>query len=586
MHVVATAGHVDHGKSTLVRALTGTDPDRLEEERRRGLTIELGYCWTALPEAGDVAFVDVPGHERFVPTMLSGVGPVPAVLFAVAADDDWMPQAGEHLAAIDALGVGHAVVAVTRSDLADPAPMLRRARTQLAGTTLADAELVAVSAATGAGLPALRAALVRMLAALPTPDPAADVRFWVDRCFSVDGAGTVVTGTLSAGTVAVGDVLTCEGALVRVRGLQTLEHEVAQVHGTARVAMRLGGGAPAGLRRGGVLLTPDAWCLTDVVDVRTTAGPVPPRRPVLHVGATHVEVRHRPLDDRHSRLTLRRPLPLRVGDRVLLRDPGAGRIHGAVVLDPRPPALDRRGTARERASTLAQSPEVPDVADELRRRVVVAETTMRRLGVPTTTADALALRADGWLLDAGARPALTARLRNALDSHLRADPLARGLPVPAATHALSLPTKGFVPLLLGDDLAVADGIVVRRTEEPPLPPDLEQALRRLHDDLVDAPFRAPEAARLADLGLHRRAVAAAERAGRLLRLADGIVLLPGADRRAADRLRDLPQPFTAAQARTCLGTTRRVVLPLLAYLDARGVTERLPDDRRRLRHTS
>ena len=120
MHVVATAGHVDHGKSTLVRALTGRDPDRLEEERRRGLSIELGYCWTELPDVGDVAFVDVPGHQRFVSTALAGVGPVPVAMFVVAADDPWMPQAAEHLAALDALGVGHGVLVVTRSDLADP----------------------------------------------------------------------------------------------------------------------------------------------------------------------------------------------------------------------------------------------------------------------------------------------------------------------------------------------------------------------------------------------------------------------------------------------------------------------------------
>src|SRR5262245_15235917 len=131
MHVIATAGHVDHGKSTLVRALTGSDPDRLEEEHRRGLSIELGYCWTTLPGAGEVAFVDVPGHERFVSTMLTGVGPVPAVLFVVAADDEWMPQAAEHLRALVAFGTGHAVVAVTRSDLADPQPMMERARVEL-----------------------------------------------------------------------------------------------------------------------------------------------------------------------------------------------------------------------------------------------------------------------------------------------------------------------------------------------------------------------------------------------------------------------------------------------------------------------
>ena len=152
MHVIATAGHVDHGKSTLVKALTGSDPDRLEEERRRGLSIQLGYCWTSLPGAGEVAFVDVPGHERFVSTMLAGIGPVPAVLLVVAADDPWMPQAAEHLAALDALGVRHGVVAVTRADLTDPAPAAERAAYEVGRTSLRGAPVVAVSGRTGEGL--------------------------------------------------------------------------------------------------------------------------------------------------------------------------------------------------------------------------------------------------------------------------------------------------------------------------------------------------------------------------------------------------------------------------------------------------
>ncbi|WP_416955009.1 L-seryl-tRNA(Sec) selenium transferase [Nocardioides sp. T5] len=226
MHVVATAGHVDHGKSTLVRALTGTDPDRLAEERRRGLTIEPGYAWTSWPDGGDVgdvAFVDVPGHERFLTTMLAGIGPVPAALLVVAADDPWMPQAAEHLAALDALGVGHGVVAVTRSDLADPAPAMARAAAEVSRTSLAGAPVVAVSARTGAGLDDLRAALTTMLAALPAPAADVDVRLWVDRRFTVRGAGTVVTATLPAGTVRVGDTLADGERLVRVRGLQALD---------------------------------------------------------------------------------------------------------------------------------------------------------------------------------------------------------------------------------------------------------------------------------------------------------------------------------------------------------------------------
>src|SRR5580698_3038543 len=166
-HVVATAGHVDHGKSALVRALTGMEPDRWAEEQRRGLTIDLGFAWCELAGGQRVALVDVPGHERFVPNMLAGVGPVPAVLFVVAADGGWMPQSAEHLAAIDAVGIRHGLLAVTRADLADPGPAMRQALGHLARSGLGQAEAVAVSAVTGQGLPELRAALARLAAALP-----------------------------------------------------------------------------------------------------------------------------------------------------------------------------------------------------------------------------------------------------------------------------------------------------------------------------------------------------------------------------------------------------------------------------------
>src|SRR5882672_6734678 len=203
MQVIATAGHVDHGKSALVRALTGMEPDRWAEERRRGLTIDLGFAWTKLPGGEQLAFVDVPGHERFVPNMLAGLGPVPAVMFVVAADGGWMPQSAEHLAAVDALGVRHGLLVITRSDLADPAPATRQARAEIARTSLGAVEAVPVSAVTGEGLDDLRAALFRLAAALAEPVPAvgAPIRLWIDRSFTIRGAGTVVTGTLPAGTV-------------------------------------------------------------------------------------------------------------------------------------------------------------------------------------------------------------------------------------------------------------------------------------------------------------------------------------------------------------------------------------------------
>src|SRR5580658_1039635 len=169
MQVIATAGHVDHGKSTLVRALTGMEPDRWAEERRRGLTIDLGFCWMTLPSGQRLAFVDVPGHERFVPNMLAGVGPVPAVLFTVAADEGWMPQSAEHLAVVDALGIRNGLLVITRSDLADPGPALAQASAELSRSSLGVPPAVAVSAVTGAGLADLVGALDRLAQGLPVP---------------------------------------------------------------------------------------------------------------------------------------------------------------------------------------------------------------------------------------------------------------------------------------------------------------------------------------------------------------------------------------------------------------------------------
>ncbi len=580
MHVIATAGHVDHGKSTLVQALTGQNPDRLDAERRRGLSIELGYCWTALPGAGDVAFVDVPGHERFVSTMLAGVGPVPAVLFVVASDDPWMPQAAEHLAALDAFGVEHGVVAVTRSDLADPPPAIDRVRREIAKTSLRGAAIVPVSARLGTGLDDIRVALAALVHRLPAPDVDAPVRLWVDRRFSVSGAGTVVTGTLPAGRLRTGDELWHDGTSVRIRGLEMLGEPTDTATGVARVALRLGGGAPPSLRRGSALVQPGAWHLATEVDVRLSGSGGVPERPLLHVGSASVPVRSRPLGGDLYRLRLGRRLPLHVGDRAVLRDPGGRRLWGAVVLDPAPPPLHRRGAAERRTGQLATSSGVPDLADELRRRVVVRVSELRRYGVSADQAavEAVAVRAGDWLLDRHAVPHMQRDLARHLQAWVRAHPLDPGMPLSVLASAQRLPAPDLVAAIVADPLRVEGGRVVEG--QPTLPAPLVNALQRLEAELVENPFAAPDAARLTELGLDRPALAAAERAGRVLRVNDHVVLLPGADQAAVALLRQLEQPFTSSQARIHLGTSRRVALPLLELLDARRLTRRLPDDRR------
>jgi selenocysteine-specific elongation factor len=572
VHVVATAGHVDHGKSTLVRALTGQDPDRLDEERRRGLSIELGYCWTELEEVGDVAFVDVPGHERFLSTTLAGLGPVPAAMLVVAADDPWMPQAAEHLAALDALGVRHGIVVVTRSDLADPMAARARAEAEVAHTALAGAPAVVVSGRTGAGLDDLRAALVRVLTAMPAPDPATDVRLWIDRAFHVRGAGTVVTGTLSAGTLREGDVVLTRDKSVRVRGLESLGVRVDEVTGPARVAVRLGGNAPAGLGRGSVLLTPEAFAEVVEVDVRLERDGPPPERPLLHLGSSGLSVHARPLGMRHARLRLGTPLPLRHGDRVVLRDPGSRALWGAVVVDAAPPPLPRRGAARMRAEELSGRGE--GVQAEISARGAVRRSDLRRLGVPDAPVPEGTVVVGEWLV----APRQAVMWRDALADAVRRSE--GGLTPVEAARAAGVPDPALVDVLVGDPVRRRKGrLVVERS----LPPVLREALHALRTELEANPFAAPGTDRLTELGLDRAGLARLARDGELLVVGDGVALLPGADEEAVTRLADLPQPFTTSQARQTLGTSRRVVLPLLAHLDRAGRTVRLPDDTRRLR---
>ncbi|MEU7690078.1 selenocysteine-specific translation elongation factor [Microbispora hainanensis] len=599
-HVVATAGHVDHGKSTLVRALTGMEPDRLAEERRRGLTIELGYAWTTLPSGERVAFVDVPGHERFLGTMLAGVGPVPAVMFVVAADEGWMPQSQEHLVALRTLGVRHGLLAVTRADLADPAPALEDARARLAEAGLGEVEALAVSGRTGEGLDGLRAALDRLVAALPAPDPQAPVRLWIDRAFSVRGSGTVVTGTLPAGRVATGDELELDGEPVRVRALESLKEHVESVTGVARVALNLRGRiAP---QRGHALVTPGAWTATSLADVRVTMaegarGPLPARL-TAHIGSAAVPCEVRPLgaeaesaesaESVAARLRLARPLPLHVGDALLLRDPGRGQgelrvLARATVLDVRPPELRRRGAARERAKALADAS--ADAASLLRTHLLLRDGELLAMGCPPTGRPVAA----GWHADPDHWAELSARLPEVVRRYAADHPLEPGMPVEAARHELGLPDRRLVTALVRPPLTVADGRITTAgrvvTGTAGLPAPVARAVRALLDDLATAPFQAPDAGRLAELGLGPRELAAAVRAGALLRVAEGIVLAPGADAGAAALLARLPQPFTVSQARSVLGTSRRVAVPLLEHLDRKGLTERVDEVHRRCRAT-
>ncbi len=419
-------------------------------------------------------------------------------------------------------------------------------------------------------------------------------------------------------------VLTPSMRPVRVRDLQALGEAAQAVSGIARVALNLRAVPKDALHRGMALIQPGRWTLTDVIDVRITkfsqggpdstttggaaqAGDSPEpssqapdqgapgqlaRTVALHIGSARTNARMRPLGPGLARLSLTDPLPLHAGDRVLLRDPGSRRagawptVAGAVVLDVAPPPLARRGAAAAAARMLASWPDQPTAAQILARHGIMRASVLLAMGItehPTPVTGE-------WLVDPDRWRSLGHRLGEALTAHAIADPLAPGMSIEAARAALDLPDRRLVTALAKPPFRVASGAlqIIRPAGQdggPELPEAVQAAVRLLRADLAAAPFLSPDADRLRKLGLDARSIAAAVRAGELMRISDQVVLEPGADEAAAKVLAGLEQPFTAAQARQALDTTRRTAIPLLEYLDSAGVTERLADDRRVLRGT-
>ncbi len=611
--VLATAGHVDHGKSTLVRALTGRDPDRLDEEHARGLTIELGFAWTTLPSGADVALVDVPGHQRFIGTTLAGLGPSSAVVFVVAADQGWQAQSSEHLAVVRALGIRDGILVLTRCDLADADR--QRAVREAAERQFATAGLTLptcpVSAVTADGLDALRLALDDLVARMPTPDPDAPVRLWCDRSFTISGAGTVVTGTLGAGTLRTGDHLTLlsgeRSRDVVVRGLHSEDVPHEAVGPVSRVAVNLRRTGTEAVGRASVLLTPGAYAEAQVIDVALewvdgglgdarregTNTQAPPEQAVLHVGTAAQPVHVRPLtagDEpvRHARLTAPTPLPWHVGDLAILRDPGDRRLWSVRVLDVDPLPLRRRGAARRRDEELSGPHSPADT--RLRSRSAEHPAVLARLGLPDPEHG---VRVGHWWVDAGALTTWQEHLTQLVRDHHGQRPLSHGIPVVEAGRSLDLPdhlrspeeggslprdvpplTVELVHHLAQDAGLTVTGGRVRAAETGDLGP-AESAVTVVEEQLRQDPFAAPDRDQLRDLGLGATELAAATRVGRLLRIADDVVLLPDGPARAMRELAALEQPFTLSAARQVLGTTRRVAVPLLEHLDHRGWTRRV-----------
>jgi selenocysteine-specific elongation factor len=567
------------------------EPDRWEEERRRGLTIDLGFAWTTLPSGREVAFVDVPGHQRFLGNTLAGLGPAPVICFVVAADEGWQAQSSDHRDAVAALGIRHGVIVITRADRAPERAngFLAWSRPELAETGLRDAPGVTVSAVERTGLTELRATLDRVLAQVPAPATTARLRLWVDRSFTITGAGTVVTGTLSAGSLACGDRLDLLGAermrSVVIRGLQSRGEPYPTLGPVARVALNLRGVSRDVIHRGDALVTPDAWPSARTLDVRRTTGcPLTeaPAQLLVHVGTAAVPARLRPFDDEHARLSLDRRLPLVLGDRLVLRDPGRhrglGLLGGALVLDADPPVLRRRGDSARRTAALGGMDAGGDVGAEVARRGAVQESRLRRLGLLPGGDSAIPAgvrELDGWWVHGATYDAWQQRLRTAVDELHARDPLADGLSRGAARDLLALPDESLLDAVVRDAGLEQGGGHIRVAGARADLGCAEAAVGELEARLRAEPFQAPEAGELSALQLGARELAAAERAGRVLRLRDGVVLLPTAPALAMQALARLEQPFTTSQARQALCTTRRVAIPLLEHLDARGWTRRL-----------
>ncbi|MGZ6906844.1 MAG: selenocysteine-specific translation elongation factor [Acidimicrobiia bacterium] len=577
MRVVATAGHVDHGKSALVLALTGTDPDRFPEEKARGLTIDLGFAFCTLPSGTDVGFVDVPGHVRFIKNMLAGVGAVDVAVLAVAANEGWMPQTEEHLRILDLLDIRHGVVVVTKSDLVDADALALtelEVEARLAGTTFADRELVACSARTGAGLDEVRAALDRALAAAPAAVDRDRPRLWIDRVFPVKGAGTVVTGTLTGGRIAVGDELVVGTTAVRVRGLE--QHGTAADHARPgeRVALNLVGVAHDGLGRGGALVRPGQWQSTEVVDVTLSELPdaTVPRRGLLTaaIGSGDHRVWCQRLEGPFARLRLPIPLPLAPGDRIVLRDTGSGRtIAGAEVLDVAP--TPRAGDAPPRLA-------LPLGARILAGGWIETATLPARTGLePAAALDAV--RAAGgepvgrWTVDRDRADRMRGAITEVVTEHHRSAPTDPGVAVAAVGRRLGLEPEQVEQLVTGvATLTVAEGRV--RHVDHRSDADASPEARALVAEQGREPFAPPPPA---DVALARTLV----RAGALVEI-DGLYFTAAAVAEARARVVDALAArgsLTVAEARDVLGSTRKYVVPIMGYLDATGVTRRRGDVR-------
>ncbi len=561
MHVVATAGHVDHGKSTLVRVLTGTDPDRLAEEKARGLTIDLGFAGAVLPSGRRFAFIDVPGHVRFLKNMLAGVGAIDACVFVVDAAEGWKPQSEEHLRILDVLGVKYGLVVLTKIGLVDD-EVRELAELDVVehveGTFLDGAPIVAVDAIADIGLDDLRAALDTLLASTPTAADNDRPRLWIDRVFAPKGAGTVVTGTLTGGSIAVDDGLLVlpQGFAVRVRAIQSLNEFHNAISPGSRVALNLSGIDHDQITRGDVVVRSGQWFESDrfdaAIDVLGSVGHEVSRRGahMVYLGSGEHPAKLRVLGTEKLqpgtsglvRLHLQTKLPLLPGDRFVLRESGRTEtLGGGQILDIDP--LVRASQARPDRS-------VERVVAE-RGWVDVEHLALLTGQTPETTVGPWAVSPEEL-----ARTMTTTRAQIAEAGSLGLD-----------IAILSEHERAVLELI--EDIEVIDGQI--RQVEAADPLDNHPFVAQL----TASPFAPPDTK-----GVDQNELRQLVRRGDIV-ASDGVFFSQEAMDLAAAEVAQLlasnPEGVTVAQIRDALGTTRKFVLPILKKLDGTGVTRRRED---------
>ncbi len=583
MPVVGTAGHVDHGKSTLVQALTGRDPDRWQEEKDRGLTIDLGFAWTSLPSGVEVSFVDVPGHEKFMKNMLAGIEAIDIAVLVVAADEGWMPQTEEHAAVLDLLGVERAVVALTKvdrvdADLADLAAL--EVEEKIEGLSFEGAPVIGVSAVDGRGLDRLLASLDTLAAALPETEIGRP-RLWIDRSFSITGAGTVVTGTLVDGAISVGDEVSVwpGPTTARVRGIQSHEQSVGTAAPRSRVALNISG-ERSDYARGSMVGLPGQWRPTrraalDIRNARYVEQLTNRGAYHLHTGSGAWPVTLRLLDERSALIDLPESLCLRTGDRFILRETGRRLVvGGGTVLDPHPP--QKRRALRLDELRVAADP-------DRRAEVLLASrgmSTFSELEADTgggRPGDAVA--AGSMLFDPGRATEIGRVLLDTVTAFHAANPLRVGMPVAEAASTLGLAVD-VVTALAGPELMV-EGAAIARVDHVVQTTESQSARWKEARERLER-AGALSAPRIADLDIDRELLHALIRSGELIRVSADFVYLPHHIEELVGLLREMSAPFTVSEFKDHAGLSRKYAVPFLEWADANGHTVR-SGDRRRLR---